>query len=238
MSDGKHGKAGLRTTNTTDELRSRFTVAEILNTICHDIRATLSVTAGSVAELASVEYGPLTDMQRQLVGILQRGNLRLTRLAGNLAHLSELWEGTAELHPTRVDLAALVRQVTDDLTRQDTQSRIRCELVVPNERLEAEVDLERTRQALVNIIGIALALAHTRVAVVVQRNGGRAEVSIEDDGPERHMISRAMGAKRVASTELTLAITEHLLRLHAGELQIESPLGPTGGCRTVVSMPT
>lgn len=219
------------------QLRERFSVPEILNTICHDVRASLSVTAGSASELASEEYGELSDMQRQLVGIVQRGNSRLGRLAGNLMFLSELWEGISELRPTRLDLRQLVSQTIDELRRQDPTSRVRCELELPKEPLFVLADPERLRQVLVNVFGIALAVAHAHVSVSLRERENGVELVVDDDGPTRRQTS-VEGVKRVSSTELAIAVSVGLLELMGGSLSVETPRSAAGGCRTVMAVST
>jgi len=226
----------MRQAEASERLRERFSVPEVLNTVCHDVRATLSVTAGSATELGSPEYGPLNDVQQQLVAIIQRGNLRLARLAGNLAQLSELWEGSLELRPSRADLAALVRQTLDELRRQDPQSKIVCEVSLPDQPLTAQLDIERTRQVLVNILGIALSVAHGRVTVSLAASNGAAVLRVEDDGPERRRTVPREGIKRVSSTELALAVSEGLLFAQGGTLTLESPTSGPGGCRVNVTL--
>lgn len=110
--------------NPGQAVHGRLTVSELLNTICHDVRATLAVTAGSAAELSAPECGPLSEIQRQLVGIIQRGNMRLTRLANNLMYLSEVWDGRPETRSTSINLCTFLEQALSDLQRVD--SSIRC----------------------------------------------------------------------------------------------------------------
>ncbi len=219
------------------ELRDRFSVAEVLNTVCHDVRATLSVTAGSATELGAPDYGPLTDMQRQLVAIIQRGNVRLARLAGNLMALAELWDGTLEVHAAPTDVVALVRQTADDLRKQDSGSRVQLELAAAPASATVAVDPDQFRQVLSNLLGLAFSLARSRVAVTITDAGDSVELAVEDDGPERKRTQPSSAIKRVSSTELALAVCEGLLRAHGGSLEVASPLGAAGGCRTVARIP-
>jgi signal transduction histidine kinase len=219
------------------QLRARFGVAEMLNTICHDVRATLSVTAGSAAELTSPDCGPLTDMQRQLISIIQRGNIRLARLAGNLMVLADLWDGTLELRPTRVDAAALVREAVDELGRQDPANRARFDLRLPDAAVTLDLDVERFRQMLANVLGIAFAVAHTVVTVSLAQTPDAVELTVEDDGPERRRGPATTAAKRVSSTELAMSVCEGLIRAQGGSLIIESPVSAKGGARSITRLP-
>jgi signal transduction histidine kinase len=221
----------------SEQFRERFSVPELLDTICHDVRATLAVTAGSATELGSTAYGPLSDVQRQLVAIIQRGNGRLARLANNLMQISDLWAGQLEPKPTRCDLRNLVAQLLEETQRADTPGRIHTRLELPTEPVEVQVDLERTRHALANPIGIAMAVARRELTIGLFIKESTAELVVEDDGPDRTQGRRPQGAKRVSSTELALAVSQALLALQGGELTAESPLTKAGGCRVVIRLP-
>jgi signal transduction histidine kinase len=218
-------------------LRARFGVPELLNTVCHDVRATLSVTSGSTTELGSGDYGSLTDAQRQLIGIIQRGNGRLARLAGSLMHLADLWDEALELRPTRADLTVLVRQCADDLGRQDPSSRAGFVLRQPQGPVNLWLDIERFRHVLVSVLAMAMAVAQAHVIVSLGESDDRVELTVEDDGPERKRCSAAEGVKRVSSTELALAVCEGLVKAHGGTLDMQTPTQPQGGTRVRICLP-
>jgi len=219
-----------------EALRARFSVPEVFNTICHDVRAALSVTAGSAGELASGAHGPLNPMQTQLLGMIQRGNLRLSRLAGNLMVLSDLWDGTLELRLARIDATRLVRELVDELRRDDPQCRAELVVKCPPGPVEATLDPERVRQVLANLLGMAMNVALKRVAVELTVEPAGLVLTVEDDGPERKPAPKSE-LKRVSSAELALSVCDGLVRAHRGELRNETPLGPKGGFRTILSLP-
>jgi two-component system, OmpR family, phosphate regulon sensor histidine kinase PhoR len=212
----------------------RFSLAEILNTVSHDIRAALAVTSGAAHELANNQRAALGDVERQFVAMIQRGNDRLARLATNLVHLADLADGQLDLHRVRTALNTLVRQVTDEL-RQKYGARIRLEVVIPEAEVFALVDAERTRQVMGSILGWALASARQ---VVTVRLGNDGLVTIEDDGPPRGDRGRAVGeggGKRVSSVALAYATAEGVLAAQGGSFATES-LGPTSGFRVHLSL--
>jgi signal transduction histidine kinase len=220
-----------------EALRARFSAPEVFNTICHDVRAALSVTSGSAFELASGDHGLLNETQTQFLGMIQRGNLRLSRLAGNLMVLSDLWDGTLTLRLARIDASRLVVELVDELRRADPASRVEVAVKCPPAPVEATLDPEGLRLALANLVGTAMGVAQRRVVVDLTVQPSGLELTIEDDGPERRP-SAGGELKRVSSAELALAVCDGLVRAHGGELRTETPLGPKGGFRAILRLPT
>jgi signal transduction histidine kinase len=219
-----------------DLLRARFSVPEVLNTVCHDVRAALSVTSGSAGELATGDHGPLNEMQTQLLGMIQRGNLRLSRLAGNLMVLSDLWDGTLSLRLARVDAPRLVSELVAELRRNDPLCRAEIAVSCPPSPVEVTLDAERVRQVLANLISTSMSVAQRRVSVTLTVQPARLEVTVEDDGPERKPAAKSE-LKRVSSAELALAVCDGLVLAHGGELRTETPVTPKGGFRSIVVLP-
>lgn len=219
-----------------EALRARFSVPEVFNTVCHDIRAALSVISGSADELASRDHGTVTPMQTQLLGMIHRGNSRLSRLAGNLMVLSDLWDGTLELRAARVDAARLLRELVDELRQSDPQGRTELVVKCPPGPVDATLDPERVRQVLANLVGMAMSVAQKRVAVELTVQPTGLMLTVEDDGPERRPAPRTE-LKRVSSAELALSVCDGLVRAHGGELRSETPIGPRGGFRAILTLP-
>jgi K+-sensing histidine kinase KdpD len=206
-----------------DDLRDRFSVGEILNTVSHDIRAALSVTSGAAHELLTGSHGGGDDMHKQLVAMIQRGNDRLGRLAGNLVHLADLWEGRLELHRSSTALGPLVAAVGEEL-RQKHGARVKLVVDLPAREVTAVIDADRTRQVLGNILGWSFANARKQVTLRLLAEPGGVVV-IEDDGPPRGERGRAVGGedsgKRVSSVALAYAVSQEVLTAQGGSFSTE-----------------
>jgi signal transduction histidine kinase len=97
-----------------------------------------------------------------------------------------------------------------------------------------------------NLIGNAVKVGRSSVAVAVRRVGGTCEVVVEDDGPgipedERsavfspyYRVERSRN-RRTGGTGLGLAIARHIAEAHGGTIVAEA--APAGGARLVVSLP-
>ncbi len=224
-----------------DLLRARFSCTDVFNTICHDVRAALAVTTGSATELASPDYGALSEMQGQLLAMIQRGNARLARLAANLMQLAELWDGAFEARHSRTDISSLLQRVCTEVQRNEA-SRVGLSCTAQGD-LFAVVDPDVTHHVLANVIGTALAVARNEVSVVASGDAGAIEIVVTDDGPERPTgRDRQPGGgpgKRVSSTALAYSISEALMQAQGGTLSLASPTSEEthSGCRAAFVLP-
>ena len=98
-------------------------------------------------------------------------------------------------------------------------------------------DPKHLSRALANVLRNAIRYAHSKVAVTIEREGGRTTLSVDDDGPgvpadERERLfepfTRLEGSRGRSSggVGLGLAIVKSIAEWHGGEARIaESPLG-------------
>lgn len=126
-------------------------------------------------------------------------------------------------------------------------------MVRPMARMkELQVDLEAgepgriacdpfaIRQLLLNLLLNALDFARTRIAVTTGSAGGRAQVSISDDGPgvphgDRKRIFRRFVTTRKGGNGLGLSTSLEIAEAHGGTLTLEET--PGGGATFVLRLP-
>jgi signal transduction histidine kinase len=109
-------------------------------------------------------------------------------------------------------------------------------------------DPDRLAQLLANLIENAITYASTAVTVTVtnQLDAGACLITVDDDGPgiEEADLPRVFerfyradrGPNRRLGSGLGLAIVAELAAAMGGSVRAESPLGPTGGSRFVVTL--
>jgi K+-sensing histidine kinase KdpD len=221
-------------------------VAELLGTICHDIRAALAVTAGAATELETNEKARLNELQQKLVNLIQRGNARLTQLATNLTYLSEMCDNApAATNCTTVDIRGLVASVQNEFDNGKLH-RARINWHLCDHPVMVCAEPERLLTSLKNTLNISMQLAKQTVNVSVQAlaASGVAEITIEDDGPKRgsenkrdDQIMRPHPVSRVRSIDLTLALSQAIVQLYHGAFSLESPLTNETGARVRILLP-
>ncbi len=206
---------------------------EFVANASHELRTPLFSIAGFLELLSDEDLDDAT--RAEFLATMQSQVERLTKLSADLLDLSRLDAGQLRVVVEPVDLGEVARALVRELEHVSAASGHTLEADVAGD-VWALADEERVLQ-----IGRALivnALVHTPAAtrvVVRGRDRGRAELSVEDNGPgipeaqqdaifER--FHRAEGG--VASgSGLGLAIARELARLMKGDVRVASRPGRT-----------
>ncbi len=149
--------------------------------------------------------------------------------------------GQAGEEPGAVDLVVLCETLSDDAAREgiDIPLDYAIDTLVIHGREGA------LKRALGNLVNNAAAHGET-VRLSVAQNGGRAEITVDDDGPGIAAQDREDAFKPFSRLDesrnanrngvgLGLAIARDTIRAHGGELRLED--SPLGGLRARVTLP-
>jgi signal transduction histidine kinase/PAS domain-containing protein len=197
----------------------------------HELQNRATAREGALA-------GQLDVLQRDVTQVGESVE-RLARLVTDLSDVSRIRAGQLDIRPEPADLAAIVRK---EVTRQHVlapsrDTRLRLPTTVP---IPVLVDVDRIGQVVSNLLGNALKYApeNRPVEVRVQVRGGRARVSIRDEGPglpleeQRRIWERyhqAPGIRANVGTSvglgLGLYISREIVRAHGGRVGVQSAPG-------------
>ena len=213
---------------------------ELVSDLTHELRTPLTVVRGYLEELSGgrIEATPAVYQQ------LTRETKRLERLINDLQELSKAEAGYLPIKLQPVDLRplleALVQKFSDQLLEDGPQLRLEC----PDQLPMVLADIDRLEQVLVNLIGNALTYTEKGSITVqawIQPEGGkvltpRLWIAVIDTGvgiaPEDlpHVFERFWRAEKsrnqhTGGTGIGLAISQRLVELQGGEIEVESQLG-------------
>ncbi|MDF2696018.1 MAG: putative two-component sensor kinase [Labilithrix sp.] len=216
---------------------------QFLRRVAHDIASPAGVTMTVLEELAAESARP------ELVAMARRGLRRLLRLSEQLALAADLEAGAITPDPTVEDVRSLVKDALDQAVAIDGRRDIVISCDLPNEKVTADLDRRLVCSALREVIGNALRLASSRVAVNVERAEGKVIIRVNDDGPGFSNEALANLGKRFtpgSSTRglgLSLSLVKDVLTAHGGDLAVEASSLPPGrrgvrGAAVVVTLPT
>ncbi len=219
----------------SEEAKSRF-----LANMSHEIRTPLNGVLG-MAELA-LEAKPDAEMRSYLETI--RSSARaLLEIVDDVLDLSRIEKGRMRLEEAPFALRQLVDDMLPLIAAQAERKGLRVEVRMAEGLPRAVMgDAGRLRQVLMNLLSNAVKFtAHGWVRLEVAPEGdGRIRFSVTDTGigiaPDKHreifgafVQADSSASRSYGGAGLGLTISQHLVRLMGGELQVESAPG-RGSC--------
>jgi signal transduction histidine kinase len=211
----------------TDRLRESFVA-----NVTHDLRTPLTAIKGAAENLLDGIAGVLSGDQREYVEIVREHATRLTGTVNELLQAARLEGGQVELQPEPLDARAVVEEVASGLQPIARERRVQLEV----RGLEARVaaDREKLRRAVENLISNAVKFTDDGGQVTIEVIPARdaVEVAVRDTGhgipaDELPKLFERFyrGSARKPGTGLGLSIARNLVRLHGGDITVESEVG-------------
>ncbi len=213
------------------------TIGELAAAIAHEIRNPLAAISGSLELLLSGDAdasaaGPLTD-------IVLREVSRLDRLVDEFLQFAR----PAPIERARVDLVGLARDVCAVALADGRFGSHPLSISAPD-ALEAEVDAERVRQVLWNLLRNALEAspdgAPVEIRIARPAGGSGVLLEIRDHGPGiepgmRAHLFEPFRTSKPNGTGLGLAVVSRIVEGHGGAVELGDAAG--GGTLARVSLP-
>lgn len=223
---------------------------EFLSIASHELKTPLAALALQIDLLTRnvarvVPEGPERARLQPQLDAAARQIARLATLGGELVDLTGIRLGQFTLRRSPCDLAALLREIASDLSRE--AARAGCELTVEAPSpVPGEFDPARIGQVLTNLLSNAFKYGRGKpVRVAVERGERCARFTVSDEGvgiaPADHArvferLERvAHDGAKYPGLGLGLYITRQIVELHGGSIAVRSELG-AGAC-FVVELP-
>ncbi len=208
---------------------------EFVALISHDLRTPLTSIMGYL-EL-TLEDGELSKRQSGYLEIVDRNAKRLLALVNDLLFVARLEAGELDLHPSKLDLAAVVRQTVSEAEPRAAASGItltcEAEPVPP-----VSADRGRIFQLLDNLVSNAIKFTPEGgdVRVSVAQANGAVRLEVADTGigvdadEQRRLFERFFRAstaaeRQIPGTGLGLYIARAIVEAHGGSISVESEPG-------------
>ena len=235
-------RRALEFAETSNQMKDDF-----LATVSHELRTPLNTVLGWAGLLG--EGGLDEDATARAIRMIETSALMQAKLVEDLLDVSRIVRGQMRLRLESVELHAVVREAIESVAPLASAKPIR---VIPRiDPMPATVtgDAARLQQIVWNLLSNAIKFTPPGGLVVVrlERANAQARLSVTDSGEGiettflPHVFDRFRQADGGSTRPhgglgLGLAIVRHLVELHGGSVEAESP-GPGEGATFTVLLP-
>jgi len=222
--------------------------SQFVSMVSHELRTPLTSIKGALELMESGAVGDLSEQSTGLVNIAIKNSRRLALMIDDLLDLEKMKTGNVSFNFERLDLNAMLAEVTEANATYAALRDVSFEVVVPDQVVMTDGDGDRLTQVMANLLSNSVkfspAGAKVRVALGVQ--DGAARISVSDTGPgvpadkraevfERFVQVDTSDTRNVGGSGLRLSIAKMIVDRHDGRIWCED--GDDGGARFVVALP-
>lgn len=218
--------------------------SSFLAALSHELKTPLNVILGFADVLLSEVEGPLSADARENLETVRRSGMHLKALIKDILDLSGLESGELTLARELTDLYTIADDVLKEHSVAAQEKHL--ELALTGRSAPAWADPLRVRQMVGNLVSNAIKFTQKgAVRVQVEPRGEWSAIVVTDTGPGIAKDEQAQVFEdyaqvgdlrsRGAGTGLGLAITRRLVRMHDGEVTLESTLG--SGSKFTILLP-
>jgi two-component system, sensor histidine kinase and response regulator len=221
---------------------------EFLALLSHELRTPLTSILGLSATLLRLPLLNLTDRQQKYLQTIHNSGEHLSELVDDILDFYKLEVGKTFLKVSEFSLSRLVKQVIASVRLKAEYGKIDLQLEIINNGNDVSKisgrdlhfcgDIKRIRQILLNILNNALKFTPENGTVIVRAwlEDSSAVFEVEDSGigieaaqiprlfKKFHQLNRNFD-RDYEGMGLGLAITQQLIELHGGSIEVESTLG-------------
>ncbi|MBU2447441.1 MAG: HAMP domain-containing histidine kinase [Bacteroidetes bacterium] len=219
---------------------------DFLSSVSHELRTPLASIIGFTETIKNDPEMP-SNLRNEFVDIVYNEGKRLASLVNDLLNISDLEKKNVRLNLKDHIVNNIVSAAFNNYKSIADEKSIDFELSLPKIPINAELDAEKIRQLVFNLISNALKFtpSHGKVNVELKSDDSNFEIIVTDTGlgiPKKDLGKIFNKFYRVyrpgmefRGTGLGLAICKFIVLLHGGEISVESELN--SGTKFIARIP-
>ena len=240
-----------------DERKHAEALAEIdraktafFSNVSHEFRTPLTLMLGPVQDSLADADQPLPPRQRERQEMIHRNALRLLKMVNSLLDFSRIEAHRVEAVYEPTDLAEFTAELASTFRSTIEKAGLRFSVDVAPLPEPAYVDREMWEKIVLNLLSNAYKFTPDgEITVSLRARDGMIELAVRDTGsgipPEElphiferfHRVEGTRGRTQ-EGTGIGLALVQELVRLHQGEIAVESGPPPKQGTTFRVRIPS
>lgn len=217
-----------------DRFKSHF-----FENISHEFRTPLTLISGPISK--HLDTADDESLKNDLE-VMQRNTVRLQRLINQLLYLSKLESSQLKIHATQENIVSLVKYYVQSFESLSLQKNIKLSFISSEENIPLYVDKEKIEKILFNLLSNAFKFTESgskievEILYGIQDGKKHVHIKVSDTGlgiPKdklNHIFDRFYQVddsytKDYEGTGIGLALTKELVKLHHGDISVESETG-------------
>lgn len=207
---------------------------EFIANISHDLRTPLNSIIGFSELLSNKIVGELNEKQNGYVEDIKIAGLKLLEMINEVLDIAKIESHTVKLNISDIYADVLIDEVCNIIKPISDKKHITISKNIVGEIL-FKGDFIKLQQVLFNILGNAVKFSpeNSEIKISAKRNQDTVVITIKDEGigiPKKYhkkifekffQVENSM-SKTEASTGLGLAISKEFVKMHGGEIEVQS----------------
>ena len=219
-----------------DEIRTKLVDAKskFTSTVSHELRSPLATIKAATDLVLDGLAGPVSDEQKNLLGIAKENIDRLGRMANNVLTYKKIEAGKMRCDVQENDLNELIREVYKSAVLFAGNRKADFILELEKDLPRIKFDKDKIFQVLMNLMTNAFKYSEKgSIVLKTQRENNEVHVSVRDFGPG--IMAEHLGGlfepfsqeeeNQKGGTGLGLAIAKEIVLAHHGRIWVESEVG-------------
>ena len=220
---------------------------EFLANISHELRTPLNAIIGFSEMLSNRFFGDLNEKQSEYVEDIHVSGIHLLGMINEILDISKIEAHAMSLNRTEFSIALALSEVINIVKPLADKKNIKIEKRLAKEQ-NIFADFQKIRQILYNLLSNAIKFSPERdkITIDVGFDKNNLTITIKDNGvgiaPKDHKLIfekfvqlENTYTKKESSTGLGLTITKELVKMHGGEIVVDSDISK--GAAFIVKIP-
>ena len=208
-----------------DQLKDEF-----ISTVTHEMKTPIT-SIRAFSEILLDEDLPEED-KKKFLEIIIKETQRMNRLIDQVLDIEKFDSGKQKLNLLSTDLRIIILQAAESVDQLFKEKGIVFTIKMDLPDIELELDEDRIKQVVLNLLSNALKFASTKVELLAYQEEGSAVIKVIDDGLgvpdeekpylfDKFFQAKNQTQKKPVGSGLGLAISKKIIEYHGGKINVE-----------------